>query len=242
MSDNYCPSCDSPLPAEAINISEGVALCPGCGKLNRLSDVVEHERPSDEVLNNTPSGCSLINQFDETVIRISLRSFGGFLGTLFFCLFWNAITGVFVLIALAGLYKNLIGPLPTWFPAPDMNGSPMGLGMTLFLCLFLTPFVTVGLILLGAVLLSMGGSLVLRINTEAATIKTGVGPFGWTQRFNPQSVQRVSLGKSKIETNGKHKPLIEIEADRTIRFGSTLSESRRDWLIAVLRRLLIHTN
>jgi len=88
LTDHFCPSCDASLPGSSINIGEGVALCPSCGKLSRLSDVIEYERPSEEVVNNPPSGCSLRNDFDETIIRISLRSLGGFIGSLFVCLFW----------------------------------------------------------------------------------------------------------------------------------------------------------
>jgi hypothetical protein len=40
---------------------------------------------------------------------------------------------VFVLVALAGTLRNLGIPLPHWFPAPNMNGSPISVGMTIFL-------------------------------------------------------------------------------------------------------------
>lgn len=237
MSDYYCPACDAPLTNEDINITEGVALCPGCGKMSRLSEVIEYERPSEEVVNTPPPGCTLTNQLNTTVIRVSLRSFGGFLGALFICLFWNGITSIFVLIALAGLYTNLIGPLPAWFPAPDFDDG-MSLGMTLFLCLFLTPFVLIGLMMFVGVLLAMMGSIVIRVGSDWATVKTGVGPVGYTRRFDPRQVRSVGAGRSKIETNGEHKKLIQIEADRTVRFASGLSEAKHDWLIAVLRRLL----
>ena len=236
MSDYYCPACDAPLSSEDINIAEGVALCPSCGKLARLSDLIEYERPSKEVINDPPPGCSMVNQFDAMVIRVSLRSFSGFLGALFVCLFWNGITGIFVLIALAGLYTNIVGPLPAWFPAPDFDDQ-MGLGMSLFLCLFLTPFVLIGLAMLGAVLLAMAGSLLVRVGGDWATVKTGVGPIGYTRRFDPRKVQRVSTGRTKWKSNDQTKPLIEIEADRTVRFAAGLEEAKRDWLIAVLRRL-----
>ena len=237
MAEYYCPSCDALLTSTDINIAEGVALCPGCGALSRLSEVVEYERPSDEVVNDPPPGCTLRNDIDSTVVRVSLRSFSGFIGSLFFCVFWNGITGIFVLIAAAGLYTNLVGPLPNWFPAPEMEDG-MGRGMTLFLCLFLTPFVLIGLFMFGAVLTSMMGSLVVRIGRDTASIKTGIGPIGWTRRFNPRKVEKISAGQTKWKQNDQTKPLIEIQADRTVRFASGLDEAKRDWLIAVLRRLL----
>ena len=237
MSEYYCPSCDAPLSNDDINISEGVALCPSCGKLSRLSDLIDYERPSEEVVNDPPRGCTLNSGIDGTEIRVSLRSFGGFLGALFICLFWNGITGLFVLIAVAGLYTNLVGPIPAWFPVPTMD-APMSLGMTLFLCLFLTPFVTIGLAMLGAVLLCMMGSTLIRIGRDQAFVRTGIGPIGWTKRFDPRKVRSIGTDRTKWQQNGEHKELIQIEADKTIRFGSGMSEAKRDWLIAVLRRLL----
>eukprot|EP00752_Nemacystus_decipiens_P015009 g13365.t1 len=235
MSEYYCTSCDAPLSNSDINIAEGVALCPSCGKLSRLSDLIDHERPSEEVINDTPRGCTLSSDIDATVIRISLRSFGGFLVTLFMFLFWNGITGLFVLIAIAGLYTNLIGPIPAWFPAPTMD-DPMPLGMTLFLCLFLTPFVTIGLVMFGAVLLCMMGSTVIRIGRDSAFVRTGVGPIGRTKRFDPRQVRSIGTDRTKWQQNGQHKELIQIEANRTVRFGSGMSEAKRDWIIAVAPR------
>ena len=239
MSDYFCPSCDAPLSSKDINISEGVALCPSCGKLERLSDLIDYERPSKEVVNNPPNGCKLHNDIDGTLVNISLRSIGGFFGALFVCLFWNGIVSMFVLIALGGLYTNLIGPLPDWAPAPTTDGGgPMSLGMTLFLCIFLIPFVTIGSIMAGAVLLCLLGGITIHIGRDRAWVKTGVGPIGWTRRFDPRTVRSIGSGRSKWQTNGEHKELIQIDADRTVRFGSGLNEAKRDWVIAVLRRLL----
>jgi len=46
---------------------------------------------------------------------------------------------------------------PEWFPAPDGKGANMGFGMTLFLWNFLTPFIVIGLGMVGAVLSSLAG-------------------------------------------------------------------------------------
>src|SRR4051812_26936777 len=94
--DNYCPRCGGPLGAESINLAEGVALCPACGQLSRLSDVAARRRPIAEVLAKPPPGCS-IDQWGQTfVVRASLRSAGAFGGALVVALFWNGIVSVFV--------------------------------------------------------------------------------------------------------------------------------------------------
>lgn len=240
MSQSYCPSCDAVLTSEAINIEQGVALCPSCGKLSRLSEVIAYERPSEEIVNDPPAGCTVYNGMNATLIRVSLRSLAGFFGALFVCLFWNGITGVFVLIAAAGLYTNVIGPPPAWFPAPTMD-APMDLGATLFLCIFLIPFVTIGTIMIGAALLCAMGSTAVSIGRDDAWVRTGVGPIGIKRRFDPRAWRSVNVGKAKWQSNDQHKELIQIEADKTIRFASVMSEAKRDWLIAVLRRLFNDT-
>jgi hypothetical protein len=127
-----CPDCDEPIDSVAVNIKEGVALCPECGRLSRLSDLNYSERSIQQVLSQPPTGCSIETVGRGVVVTVTLRSLSGFLFPAGFALFWNGIVSVFVLIAIAGLYTNLVGPLPAWFPAPElnqgkpeMNGEPM---------------------------------------------------------------------------------------------------------------------
>jgi hypothetical protein len=217
MSDNLCPSCGEELPAEAINIAEGVALCPGCGRLSRLSDVVSGKRPLAEILSQPPAGCSVAEGGHEVVVHATLRSVSHF------------------------LYANLVGPLPEWFPAPETDDS-MSLGMTLFLCVFLTPFILVGLSLVGAALLAAAGKIEVVIGDSRAVVKTGVGFLVWRHRFDPTQVRRVTIGKSSWKSDDQAKELIAIEADRTIKFGTLLPDERREWLQTVLHVLLTSTD
>lgn len=240
MNGNICPVCGAPLPAEAINLSEGVALCPGCGRLSRLSDVVEEGPPVLELLKSPPGGCTVADLGREIRVRASLRSVGGFFGTLFAAVFWNGIVSVFLLFAIAGLYTHFIGPLPDWFPAPSSD-SPISLGPTLFLCLFLTPFVLIGLTLIGSVLLNAAGRVEAVIGESSAVIRTGVWGLVWRQRFDPQQVHGVKSGLTSWETNGKANALVVIEADKTIKFGSLLRKDRREWLQVILKALLVQT-
>lgn len=241
MSDNLCPSCGEELPAEAINIAEGVALCPSCKRLSRLSEVVSGKRPLAEILSQPPAGCSVAEWGHEVIVHATLRSVSHFLGALAVALFWNGIVSVFVLIAVSGLYANLVGPLPEWFPAPEMDSS-MSMGMTLFLCVFLTPFILVGLSLVGAALLAAAGKIEVLIGDSQAVVKTGVGFLVWRRRFDPTQVHRVTIGKSAWKSNDQAKELIAIEADRTIKFGTLLPDERREWLQTVLHVLLTSTD
>lgn len=240
MSENFCPGCGAGLPVESINIAEGVALCPDCGRLSRLRDVVDRKRPINEVLADPPRGCSLTQQGHEIVATVRRGSLGAFIVTLGIALFWNGITSVFVLIAIAGLYSNLIGPLPEGFPAPPMDDA-MGLGMSIFLCLFLIPFVAVGLGLFAATLLALVGKTEVVIGEYEAYVSTGVFMFRWRRHFNPQQVHQVELVPSGRNQNGNASGYkIAIRADEDIEFAQSLPDARREWLYAVLHELLIN--
>jgi uncharacterized paraquat-inducible protein A len=55
-----CPQCDHPIAYESINIKEGVACCDPCRKLFRLSELNWSHRSREEVLAQTPLGCSKV--------------------------------------------------------------------------------------------------------------------------------------------------------------------------------------
>ncbi len=238
MSSNLCPECGALIGTEQINLTEGVALCRECGKLSRLSDVAELTQPVRETLRTVPAGCAVSDRGDETVIRATLRSFGAMAGMLFFALFWNSIVSVFVLFTISGIYVNLIGPLPDWFPAPDGDNN-MSLGMTLFLCVFLTPFVLVGAGSALAAVMTILGHVEVRIGFAEAQVRTGIGPLAWRRKFDPSQVRRVVMDRTAWESNGRAQPIILIESDRTVKFGSMLTDQRREWMRAVLQALLM---
>lgn len=231
-----------------MNISEGVALCPACGTLTRLSDLVAGaDEPSDRGAGDLAeldpvAGCTVTGWPDDLTLRASARSFGSAVGMLFIVLFWNGIVSVFVLLALAGLYINLIGPLPAWFPAPTQSngGGPIPLNMALFLCVFLIPFVVVGTGLMIAFLFSVFGSVVVTLKGDEGVVATGFGPLRWRKRFNTRKVKRVWIGRAGWEKNDQPQKAVCIEADRDIRFASMLPSERKRWLSESLQALLLH--
>lgn len=239
MAQNPCPTCGQPIPAVNINVAEGVALCAMCGKLARLSEIVELQeiQENSEAPAVVPRGCSTNVVMDEIRIRATLRSCAGMLGVLLIGLFWNGIVSVFVLQAVAGLYAHFVGPLPTWFPAAI--GTQQALGELLFLCVFLIPFVLVGSMFVFGFLACAAGHVEVRIRGTAGAVRTGIGAFVWTKRFNPALVKRITIGETKWKQNDQTKPVICIEADRTVNFGSMLTEERREWMRATLVSMLL---
>ena len=239
-----CPSCDEPLSADCINIKEGVALCPGCQNLIRLSEVNFSNRSIEEIVKKPAYGCSLDQTGHGVVITASLRSIGGFIASAGFALIWNSIVSIFLLLTAAGLYSNLIGPLPVWFPAPGLvdgkpqiNGGPMGLSEALFLCVFLTPFVIVGIGTAGAALVCLLGKVEVVIEEHDSYVATGVGVMKWKTRFDPHQIGEVKFTTSDCQSDGDSSRSIEITADRAVRFGSSLPPERKKWVWAVLKIL-----
>ena len=244
-----CPDCDDVLTAETINIKEGVALCPKCGKLSRLSELTYSDRSIQEILGKPPAGCSIVALDHGVIARASLRSLSGFIFPALFALFWNGVICLFVSQAIAGLYANLIGPVPAWFPSPglkdgvpQMNDGPMDLGMTLYLCLFMIPFVTIGVGMAGLAIMNLVGKVEVVIDEFEANIATGFWIFIWRRRFDPREVRSVNYGETAWRSNGGSNALIELVCDRSIKFGSMLQADRMEWLRVVLKELLLHND
>lgn len=190
MYENLCPRCDASLPVESINIQEGVALCPGCGALSRLKEIVDQTRPTGEILSHRPRGCT-IEEGDQEI-----------------------------------------------FVAPEMEGGD-SLGMTLFLCVFLTPFVTIGAFLIATVLTTAFGAVQAVIREELVLIRTGIGRIAWTKRFDPRQFRQLTTTTTtKWQKNNEPTEVIEVIADETVQFGSMLARERREWMAAVLKEML----
>ena len=243
-----CPDCDESLTADAINIKEGVALCPKCGQLARLSVLNHSDRTVQKILSQPPKGCLVVSLGEGVIATASLGSFSGFLITAGCALFWNGLVSVFVLLAVAGLYTNLIGPLPAWFPVeltegkPVLNGEPMDLGTTLYVCVFLIPFVIVGAGMIGAVLIGLIGKVEVVIDELDSYVSIGAGIVKWKRRFDPHQVRAIRFGTTAWRSDDGPSKLIELSADQTIKFGSLLQLDRMEWLRVVLRELLLNSS
>ncbi len=244
MRPSLCPDCDASVTADAMNISEGVALCPQCGSLFKLSELNASGLSAAEIIANPPVGCTLVREDQQIKLVCALRSFTGFFGVALFALFWNGIVSLFAIHALGGLYANLIGPLPKWFPAigakegvPEMNGGPMDLGMTLFLCVFLTPFVMVGVGVATVALTILFGKTVVVISEFESYVATGIGWFRLKRRFDPLKVEHVRITSSAWKSQEDNRQCIELIADNTIKFGSMLNNNQRAWFRAQLKQL-----
>lgn len=236
-----CTKCRRVIPSDDINVAKDVAYCRDCNVSYRLSDLTYDNDVSASVnLNDPPQGAWYRSDGGGTVIGATNRSVGAAFFMLFFALFWNGIVSVFVVLALTSTLHLLHVPLPVWFPAPKMNNGNMGPGETVFLWLFLTPFITVGLFVTGACLSGLFGKTEARIENTRGTLFTGIGTLGWKRTFDPSQVRDVRINQSR-NNQGRDTFVIVIETreGKQFKLGSLLSNERRQFVLGALRRTLV---
>ena len=252
-------------------MNEGVALCSSCGALTRVGDLGGLNDASEQLgdlpekfkewfglstdtgdWTNTvnelwrvvPRGCSVKGSRDDIRIAATTRAYGSALAMLFFAVFWNSIVSIFVAASLSGLWSYFFGKLPAWFPAMGSNQkSVMPIGMAVFVLVFMIPFVSIGVMLICGILMSLFGSVKMRVRHEQVSVSSGIGPLRWTRRFEVNNVTNVCLGQKPMKSNNNNSKnpsrSVHIQAHKLIRVGSSLSETRMKWLGSVATLLLM---
>jgi hypothetical protein len=245
MSTPTCPKCGQSIPADDINVEKDIAFCRACNLMHKLSALVQvNDLQSGVDLNDPPPGAWRRQEGVETVVGATHRALGMALAALVFCLFWNGIVSLFVLHNAAATFRLLHIPAPAWFPAAKMNGGPMGVGMTIFLWIFLTPFMAIGLGMFWSFLSSLGGRTEVRITGAQGVVFTGIGPVGWRRRFEPATITDVRIeDRSWNDRNGNPRSnsfiVLETREGKQIKFGTSLSNERRKFVAAAVRRAVI---
>ncbi len=239
-----CSKCGRAIPSEDINVANDVAYCRACNVSHRLSALTAGaELENDIDLHNPPSGAWYRNDGAGPVIGATHRSLGAAVAALAIALFWNGITSIFVLLALASTLRHLGTGLPEWFPAPNMNGSPMGVGMTIFLWIFLTPFIAIGVVMVGAFLSALSGRTEVRLKQPDGLVFTGVGALGYRRRFDASAVKDVRIDESQwSDRRGTRQPksciVIETREGKQVKLGSMLTPQRRKFVAGAVRKVL----
>jgi hypothetical protein len=234
-----CSQCQNTIPAEDVNVASDVAFCRPCNHATKLSDFVTSGRTSSMELfdpTNPPHGAWARGGPDNMELCASHRSESAWV-MLGFCVVWNSGLSVFLALVISSTLNLLGVQMPNWFPS-DIDGSGMGVGDTLFMWLFLTPFILAGLFMFGLVLNLMFGRTTLRIGHSDGELFTGgIGPFGWTQRFNALEVSDVryvdrrwrdSDGRDERITQG----VLVFRDGKEIEFGLNCPPERLQFLVA----------
>jgi len=239
-----CPQCKGVIPSDDINVANDIAFCRTCNLSHRLSDLTSGATVDTDVdASRPPAGTWFQRDGRGTVIGATHRSIGQAFGLLLFVLFWNGIVSVFVALALASTLKLLGIPAPGWFPPAKMNGGPMGIGMTLFLWLFLTPFIAIGLSMLMAFLSCLAGKTELQIQGNQCVLFSGIGALGRRKRFSTSEVKDVRIeDKRWRDSDGDSRRNTQIIIETTqkpIKCGSMLTNERRQFVAGCLKKELV---
>jgi len=238
-----CPQCKAGIEPRDINVAKDIAYCRACESICVLSDLVQDINIAGSVdLMNPPKGAWCTVTPECTSIGASHRSVISAMGFLAFSLFWNGIVSVFVLLNIANTL-NLMGMgLPEWLPV-NRDESFMGLGMTLFLWVFLTPFIAIGTAMLAGFPMSLFGKEEVTLRGQEGRVFVGIGVLGWTRRFDIKAVSTVRLStKNWRDSDGDAQSKCEIvltqKNGREFRFGGSLQKERRHFLAVALHQVL----
>jgi len=139
-----CGQCQNTIPAEDVNVAADLAFCRPCNHATKLSDLVSSASvPLMEFdPTNPPHGTWARGGPDDKMeLFASHRELGDVLVALGACIFWNSIVSVFVVLAISSTLNLLGVQVPSELIFVDLG---MGVGGTLALWLFLTPFIIIG--------------------------------------------------------------------------------------------------
>jgi hypothetical protein len=237
-----CAHCNKLIPAADVNVQGNVAFCRACNTVNKLSELADSAVLGDVDTSRPPSGVTYGPKGAGAEIVLSHRSIGSAIGTLLFALFWNGILSVFIGVALLSTMKLMHLPRPNQLAGPQFDGD-LGLWGTIGLWIFLLPFIAVGLFLLATFVMAIAGRTEIRIQPGECTLFSGVGAVGWRRRFNPANVTQVRVedlrwrdgdGDSRRSTM----IVLEMETGKPLKFGSGFKPEQRNFVAAVMKKLL----
>ena len=122
-------------------------------------------------------------------------------------------------------------------------------GAGIVMLVFLTPFVLIGLGAVGAIALSLFGSLRVFVEPSEVRVSVGVGPVRRTRRFDPARAVGIGEGESDVEVDNRARTDIVVdlvgdgggngESGSEFRFGASLRGPRRVWVRQALRGELV---
>ena len=209
-----CPRCNTPIPAELMNVATDVAACPDCGEVVALSSLIATHDVSPEFdINDPPAGAWFHDEIRGWRIGASTRSPMAVFIVPFMCV-WSGI-------ALWGVYGTQIAK------------GEFHLGTSLFGI----PFVLGTLFLGGLAAMTVCGRVEVIVENTAGRIFAGVGPIGWTRRFDWSHVTQIEEDVPGYDYTGGNGRVISLVGKGRLKFGSMLSDSRRYFVLQGLRVL-----
>ncbi|MBL9121181.1 MAG: hypothetical protein JNL80_14825 [Phycisphaerae bacterium] len=174
------------------------------------------------------------------VLGVRTREGGVPWAILFSMLFWNSIVSVFVTVASVSTLRHLGVPFFRSVSVSGGHGGSSGvlpLPMTVYLWIFLVPFIAIGAWLLLYGLFATIGHTTVALDDEEIVVTEAIGPLRWRRRCLVRTVRGVRSRTRQLhdaEDGPYTTHSIELDGDPVIRFGSMLPDRRRRWLAAAL--------
>lgn len=212
-----CPSCCKLIPADQMNLGTDVALCPCCNEAFSISALVAAGQDSDEVdLFDPPRGAWFSETYSGWTIGATTRSPMALFLVPFMCV-WSGGS-------LGGIYGSQI-----------VQGE-----FNLAMSLFGIPFVLGTLAFGSMAVMTVCGKTTVTVDnfSNASRIFTGVGPIGWTRRFEWASITRIEEDYPGYQSSGSSGMVIVLIGRTRLKFGSMLTDPRRYFLLQGLRKQL----
>ena len=214
-----CPACGGTYFLERADVARDLAVCRGCGEAFCLSEALNIDHYGADMLASPPAGAWIEQDHDGFAIGTSSRSPARFILVPAMAL-WSGILIVILGAALA-------------------TGEKLGSVM-----LAAIPFLLFSIPFWSFALMATWGKVVLRARGDRGEIFVGLGVIGWRRRFNWGQVHALGIGGPSMLLNypGAGSTGIVLEGAGRLRFGTNLSEQRRDWvMIALMLMKLRHT-
>lgn len=208
-----CPKCGQVIAGDDVNVVTDIARCQKCDEVFVLSSLVQSSSSGPVDVNDPPRGAWYQPEFNGFVVGATTRHPMAFFLVPFMCV-WSGGS-------LGGIYGS------------QFFQSKFDLSMSLFGI----PFV-LGTLLFGSfALMTVCGKVVVSIRDADGVVFTGIGPIGWRRRFEPQQITTVRI-EAYRQTDNPSSMTIVLDGAKKLRFGSMLTEPRRDFVANVLRQEL----
>jgi hypothetical protein len=208
-----CPNCRQVLAGNDLNVGTDIARCPRCDEVFVLSLLVQASVSGPVDRNDPPRGAWYQPEFNGFVVGATTRHPIAFFLVPFMCV-WSGFS-------LGGIYGSQI-----------VQGK-----LNLAMSLFGIPFV-VGTLFFGSfALMAVCGKVVVRVCDCDGVVFTGIGPLGWRRPFNFLEVTNVRV-EPYLSGSTQHSMTVVLDGPHKLRFGSGLTEARRDFVANVLRQEL----
>jgi hypothetical protein len=211
-----CPKCSRVLSSEEMNVNTDVAVCRSCNSAFKLSEAILPEVSDKLSIENPPSGVTFEHLPNGFTITASTRS-GSAIFLVPFALVWSGFS-------LAGLYGS------------QYSSGVFDLSKTLFGI----PFLIGSIILLTTAAMKVFGEIIINVDNSEGSVFIGIDPIGWKRFFNWRDISSIHEGPGRFRPEyGPAYPVIFLEGNTRIAFGSQLTDERRYFVLKVLRKMRI---